>query len=97
MYLKRAECLKLLWRQTADAFILQRRHAPILEIFMSDGTPFTSTSRVEGMMDGERLHRSGKTCKELLIQRVFLMDSNRVVRPLFEDPLAMQDKTAWTL
>ena len=57
---KLAECLKLFLSHRADAFVQKRLHSPILEVFMSDGTPLTTTTRVEGMVEGEKIVRSGK-------------------------------------
>lgn len=91
-----AEAMKTFLSQRCRDFVSARRHTPILEVYMSDGTPLTTTTRVSARIDGEVVRRAGKTCKEYLIQRLYLLDGKGECRVLFRDPLPMSDKSAWS-
>ena len=60
---KLAEALKRFLRDCARLFILARLHLPLLEVFMSDGTPLSCTTRVRARLAGQNIVRSGRSCK----------------------------------
>ena len=91
-----AECLKEFLMAQCRRFVSERRHQPILEVFMSDGAPLTTTCRFKRSLGSETIRRTGKKCKEYLIQRLFLMDISGECKVYFQDPIPMKDKSAWT-
>ena len=91
-----AESLKEFLGERAADFVRQHRQDPLLEVFMSDGTPMSVARRFFTQIDGERIRRLGKTSREFLMQFAFVMSSDRVCMPIIKDPVLMQDKTAWT-
>ena len=71
---KLAEVVRRFLHDGAVDYVWSRREVPILEIFMADGTPLTTATSHSSLMDLFKVRRSGKSCKELLTQRLFLVD-----------------------
>ena len=90
------ECLKEFLMAQCRRFVSERRHQPILEVFMSDGAPLTTTCRFKRSLGSEAIRRKGKKCTEYLMQRLFPMDISGECKVLFQDPIPMKDKSAWT-
>ena len=80
----------------AHRFLEERLHSPILETFMSDGTPISTMERHHIDWDNFHINRAGKVCREFLVQRLWLQDSHGSISCLFGDIKLMQDKTHLT-
>ena len=92
---KHTEVLKDFLENAADQFVSEHRSEALLEQFLSDGTPLSTTERVRCNWDKFRVTRSAKSCKEYLVQRLFLTVSSAVMT-LLADVRPMFDKTGLT-
>jgi hypothetical protein len=90
------ECLKKYLLIRCLHFVDANKHDPLLEVYMSDGTPISTVSRTRRFIDGEVVKRSGRRCNEYLMQILFLRNSRGELRVLFRDPQRMKDKSAWS-
>lgn len=93
---KHAEVARAFLHDRALAFVAQRAHEPLMEIFMSDGTPVTTLQRSLTAWHDMVVRRSGRACREYLTQRVFLVDEELRTVPAIGYPRLMEDKTALT-
>ena len=65
------ETLKRFLHDRAVSFVRAHRDEPLLEVFMSDGTPMTTANRVVRKLQSEVIRRSGRCCREYLMQLCF--------------------------
>ena len=90
------ECLKSFLLHRCKDFIAANLHQPVLEVFMSDGTPISTVHRSKRVIGEVAVKRSGRKSHEYLMQILFLRNSGGELRVLFRDPLKMSDKSAWS-
>lgn len=89
---KLAEVAKRFLHLEACRSVHERQYHPIAEVLIQDTTPLkTSTVHVG---TSARLVRKGRSCKEWLVQRLFLFDMHGDKRALFVDPVDMDRKSA---
>ena len=92
---KVAEAAKAFLRSRAEAFVRQRRHAPLLISYGSDCTPISTLEAVKHAWHEHHVERRGRASHEYLIQRVFLQDVAGETQVHMLDPLPMADKGSW--
>ncbi|CAK0853676.1 unnamed protein product [Prorocentrum cordatum] len=90
------EVSKAFLRVSFTKFVQERQAEPLLECFISDGTPLTTVELHCESFGRWKVRRFARDTREFLTQRVFIMDTNYNARVLFEDPQVMGDKTVLT-
>jgi hypothetical protein len=93
---KLAEVCKHHLLASCKKFVSNRLGEPLLEVYMSDGTPLTTVERHDISWLDRKVRRLGRNCGEWLAQRLFLVDGSGNSRVLVTDPVLMADKTAMT-
>ena len=83
---KHCEVLAEFLRLRAYRFVSARADEPLLEQFLSDGTPYTTTHHNIFNWDEWKQRREGRECKDFLVQRLFLVDVHQNVVPYFKEP-----------
>lgn len=83
---KHAEVLRESLKVKALQWVSGRSQEPVLEIFLSDGTPHTTLQRKTVAGYDVCVRRAGKSCGDYLTQRLFLHDVRGDTCVLFEYP-----------
>jgi hypothetical protein len=91
-----AEASKRWLRARAQTWVNERQDDPIGTVFSSDGTPLSTRERLKMTYRTFTFTRSGRSCKEWLVQRKYFFDMRGNMWPLFIHPKIMADKTSWT-
>ena len=92
---KLTEVLKRFLWLLATSFVSECQHEPILECYMSDGTPLSCLERYNMEQDDMKVRRAGRKSSEWLAQRLYLVNSSLESRVLFTEPVLLKNKTAW--
>ena len=93
---KCAEVLKEFLREQQKKFIRAHKSKPVLQTYSSDCTPLRTRSISRAVWGSLHATRSGRTCREWLAQRCFLLSASGDVCTLMVEPKLLHDKTAWT-
>ena len=93
---KACEVLKSFLQGRIRKFIQQAAGIPLLEIYSSDCTPLKVREKHDASWHHLHLARNGRSCREWLVERYFLVDALHRVSSCFDEPRLMSDKTAWS-
>ena len=80
----------------AQQFVYDRIDEPLLVFGNADSTPHSTKERIRRTFEQYQVRRTGMESCEYLGQILFVMDLKGGARVVFEDPLRMKDKIAWT-
>jgi hypothetical protein len=83
-------------REKACQFLLSRREQPILVNYGNDRTPLRTTEKYIAEHAEYHVIRKGRSCKSFLAERFFLSDGDGHTKVVFQDPIELADKTAWS-
>ena len=89
------ECSKAFLKQRAQGLLIKHQTDPILLSYSSDGTPLKTQETFTHSVGSLSVKRKGGSCKEYLVQRLFILPWGGEPTVYFRDPQILGDKTAW--